>query len=392
MEASQLRLFLEQGFPLLEAIEADIADLDAPTAVDKLRKAGHSAELVSTVLTQAKLRRKAVAKFGPYAERMLFTENGLEMATRLPVGAVHAHRFRSSGIKSLIELGCGIGGDTLAFAAAELNVKAVEQDEVTAAIATWNLASFPNVSVVHQNAEDADISGQEAIWADPSRRTARRRGIVNPEDYSPTLKELYKKAHGKPMGVKVSPALDHESIPEGTEAQWITHNGETVELVLWSGKLAREGVARSAMVITDSGYKEMVSAHPAEDELTGPLRKYIYEPVGSVIRAQLLGMFAREISAHPISKGIAYLTGRNKIETDFASCFEVLTTTRIDAKEITAALAEAGIGKLEIKKRGVDIDPEVFRKQLKLGRSKKQGVLILTRVLGDHCAIIAQRA
>ena len=171
MDASQLRQFLESGFPLLESVEADIEDLDAPTAVDKLRKAGHPAELVSTVLTQAKLRRKAVAKFGPYAERMLFTENGLEMATRLPVGAVHAHRFRASGIERLIELGCGIGGDTLAFAAAGLNVKAVEQDEVTAAIATWNLASFPNVKVVHQNAENTDVTGEEAIWADPSRRS-----------------------------------------------------------------------------------------------------------------------------------------------------------------------------------------------------------------------------
>jgi len=391
VDASQLRQFLESGFPLLESVEADIEDLDAPTAVDKLRKAGHPAELVSTVLTQAKLRRKAVAKFGPYAERMLFTENGLEMATRLPVGAIHAHRFRASGIESLIELGCGIGGDTLAFAAAGLNVKAVEQDEVTAAIATWNLASFPNVNVVHQNAENTDVTGEEAIWADPSRRTERRRGIVNPEDYSPTLTELYKKVGGKPMGVKVSPALDHEAIPAGTEAQWITHNGETIELVLWSGKLARPGITRSALVVSDSGYQEISAEAPAEDELPGPLRKYLYEPVGAVIRSQLVGMLARELSAHPVSSGIAYLTSRNKIDTDFAARFEVLTTTRIDAKEITAALAETGIGKLEIKKRGVDIDPEAFRKQLKLGKSKKKGVLILTRVLGDHLAIIAQR-
>jgi hypothetical protein len=39
-----------------------------------LRKAGHSPELVSAVLTQSRLRTKAEAKFGEFARQMIFTQ------------------------------------------------------------------------------------------------------------------------------------------------------------------------------------------------------------------------------------------------------------------------------------------------------------------------------
>ena len=58
-----------------------------------LRKAGHSPAMVSAVLTQSRLRTKAELKFGEFARSMLFTQAGLEQATRLNVAARHAERF-----------------------------------------------------------------------------------------------------------------------------------------------------------------------------------------------------------------------------------------------------------------------------------------------------------
>ena len=57
---------------------------------ETLRAEGYSPELVSAALTQAKLRTQARAKFGEFAEHMLFTRNGLEQATRWSVAALHA--------------------------------------------------------------------------------------------------------------------------------------------------------------------------------------------------------------------------------------------------------------------------------------------------------------
>jgi predicted RNA methylase len=108
---------------------------------------------VATVLTQAKLRRRAQAKFGEFAQTMFFTEAGLEQASRLKVAAIHAGRFRDAGMKSIADLGCGIGAESLAMASLDLTVSAFELDEVTAAIASYNLASFDKVTV-----EQADVT------------------------------------------------------------------------------------------------------------------------------------------------------------------------------------------------------------------------------------------
>ena len=56
---------------------------DVARVVSRLRKDGHSPDLVSAVVTQARLRTRARAKFGEFADRMLFTRAGLEQATRL---------------------------------------------------------------------------------------------------------------------------------------------------------------------------------------------------------------------------------------------------------------------------------------------------------------------
>ena len=49
----------------------------------RLRTAGYAPELVAAALTQARLRARARDKLGAFADRMLFTPDGLEQATRL---------------------------------------------------------------------------------------------------------------------------------------------------------------------------------------------------------------------------------------------------------------------------------------------------------------------
>ena len=52
--------------------------------------------------------------------------------------------------------------------------------------------------------------------------------------------------------------------------------------------------------------------------------------------------------------------------------------------------ATRGIGTLEIKKRGVDVDPAVLRTELKL-RGDESATLIVTRVGAKRLAILADR-
>src|SRR5680860_491543 len=122
MERTELvELLSPEGLRLLDSLPR-YDTIDVVRAVSELRKAGHAAGLVAAALSQSRLRAKAGSKFGDFASRMLFTEAGLEQATRLRVAALHAGRFAALRTDTdrpprIVDLGCGIGGDAMAMAA-----------------------------------------------------------------------------------------------------------------------------------------------------------------------------------------------------------------------------------------------------------------------------------
>ncbi|MBP2437409.1 class I SAM-dependent methyltransferase [Microbacterium amylolyticum] len=389
-------LLTPDALRLLDELDPVVTVGDVAHTVSRLRAAGHSPALVSAVVGQVRLRDKAEAKFPGFARRMLFTRAGLEQATRMSVSAHHAARFRQAGLRRVADLGSGIGGDSLAFAALGLGVLAVDADEITAALAAYNLSPFRQdgggVEVRSGRAEETDLAGIDGVWLDPARRTTGHSETrrVTADDYSPRLDWAYELAERIPVGMKLSPAHDRDTIPDGWEAQWITVDGSTVELVLWSGTLAREGVTRSALVIRGDTVAELTAARDTEDEPVRPLGAFVHEPEGAVIRSRLVGDVARLLDAGPVADGIAYLTGDTEITSPFARSFRVRETLPADQKKLQKALRERGIGVLEIKKRGVDVDPAAFRKKLKL-QGDKSAVLFLTRIGGARTAILADR-
>jgi hypothetical protein len=386
-------LLTPEGLRLLDELDPVESTADVAHAVSRLRKAGHSPELVSAVVGQARLRVKARAKFGAFADRMLFTRAGLEQATRLAVAARHAGRMRDAGIGTIADLGCGIGGDALGFAGIGIRVHAIDADEVTAAIAAFNLAPFGGAVTVRQElAEETELTGVAAVWLDPARRTSghSETARVRPEDYSPPLDWAFDLAHHRPAGIKLGPGLDRAMIPEDVEAQWVSADGSTVELVLWSGSLARDGVRRAALVMRGDEAWELTSPTDAADEPVRPLGAFVHEPDGAVIRARLIGEVARSLDAGMLAEQIAYLTSDAALTSPFVQSFRVREVLPAEPRALSRALRERGIGRLEIKKRGVDIDPAAFRTALKL-RGDGSATLILTRLGSKRLAVLADR-
>ncbi|RXZ69746.1 class I SAM-dependent methyltransferase [Agromyces albus] len=391
--AELVELLSPEGLRLLDGLPAWDSKADIVKTVALLRREGHPSGLVATVLSQSKLRAKARAKFGEFASRMLFTEAGLEQATRLRVAALHAGRFSRAGITHVADLGCGIGGDALAMAAIDLEVTAAEADEVTAAIAAYNLTPFSRVQVLHARAEDVPLGGIGGAWLDPARRTTTggtTRRISDAADYSPSLDFAFGLAERMPVGVKLGPGTDRDVIPADAEAQWVSIDGEVVELGVWLGQLARPGIRRAALVIRGDAAHELTAAADSEDAPTGPIGDYLYEPDGSVIRARLIGDLARANGAWMASAGIAYLTADAPFESPFAQGFRVLERLPADERQLRQALQARRVGTLEIKKRGTDVDPAALRTRLKL-RGDESATIVLTRELGRHVALLVER-
>jgi SAM-dependent methyltransferase len=392
--AELVELLSPEGLRLLDSLPPYEAGADVVRTVSALRKAGHSPVLVNAVLYQSRLRAKAVGKFGDFASRMLFTEAGLEQATRLRVAALHAGRFVEAGLSRVADVGCGIGGDAMAMAAMELTVTAIDVDEVTATVASFNLAPFPGSSVVCADAASVDPAEFDALWFDPARRTAGHGNtsrLSRAEDYSPDLNDVFALAERMPVGVKLGPGHDRDQIPETAEAQWVSVEGKLVEMGLWFGALARPGIRRSALLLGREGViAELTAPADTEDVGVGELGEYLYEPDGAIIRARLIGDLARSMDALMLSEGLAYLTAPTLTDTPFATAFRVLEVLPTDEKKLRLALAERKIGTLEIKKRGVDIDPATLRTRLKL-KGAASGTLVLTRAAGHKVALLVER-
>ena len=122
----------------------------------------------------------------------------------------------------------------------------------------------------------------------------------------------------------------------------------------------------------------------------GALGQYLYEPDGAIIRARLIGDLARRLYATMISDGIAYLSSDTPADTPFATRFRIVEVLPWDERALKKTLAQRGVGTLEIKKRGVDVDPAKLRKRLAL-KGKDSATVVITRVAGRHCVLVVER-
>lgn len=390
-----LTLLTPEAMRLLDELPPLTEGHDLVTLVSRLRTDGHSSALVAAVLAQANFRRKAATKFGPFADRMLFTDAGLQQATRLQVAAHHAARFRDAEVTAIADLGCGIGADSMAFATLGFEVRALDADEVTAAIATHNLVIFPNASVHHGTAESFTLRDDEAAWLDPARRNTERsrdRRSHDPADWSPSLDVAFGLGEVRPIGVKLGPGIPHEALPDDGEAQWVSVGGDVVEATVWRGGTEREGVRRSALLLPrgEGAAHELTASGPAPDAEVGTLGAYLHEPDGAVIRAELIGLVAAQLDGRMISPSIAWITSDSEVSSPFVQSFRVIAELPLDAPKLKRELRARNIGRVEIKKRGVDVDPAAFRQRLQ-PKGDGEATLILTRLGERRRAILAER-
>jgi hypothetical protein len=370
-----------------EALAAAMSEEDPESlaAASRLR-AGYGPELAAAALTQATLRRQAKAKFGDTAAQMFFTRAGLEQATRPEVADHHASRFIQAGVHRVIDLGCGIGSDSLAFARAGLEVVSVDVDPVTAAVAQANLAALAEVICA-----DADKVAEQLItpgvgvFCDPARRNDRGR-LWRVEEFEPRWSTVLWLLDGtRTAGVKLGPALPHALIPESVEAEWITDHGETVEVGLWSGPGSIPG--QHSVLIMPNARLVVATAPPLS---VRDLGGYVYEPAGAVIRAGAIAELGAQLGAGLLDPRVAYLTNDRPCSTPFAAAFEVRQRLPFHLKALRAWMRQAQVGVLEIKKRGIDVDPAELRRRLRLA-GPKSATIVISRTPNGALAAVVER-
>jgi SAM-dependent methyltransferase len=364
-----------------------VVDRGPVAAAVALRSAGLDPALAAAALTQAALRRRAAGKFGVAAGSMFFTRTGLEQATRAEVAMRRAKRLAGAGAQRVADLGCGIGADALAFARAGLSVVAVEADPQTAAVARANAAGLP-VTVTVGDATDLDLSGVDAAFCDPARRTAGGRRVFSTAGMSPPWEFVAGLPARVPRTVlKLAPGLDHTLIPPGAEAEWVSVGGDLVEATVWAPALAE--VPRRATLLPAGGGEAVLTGPGTVAAPVGPIRRYLFDPDGAVTRAGLVAEFASTVDGVVADPTIAFVYADTAAATPFARCLEVVDRLPVAVKRLRAALQARGVGRLEIRKRGSPLDVEKLRRDLRL-TGDGSGILVLTRVAGAPAALLCR--
>lgn len=434
-----------EGWSLLAALP-EYDESQAVTLGTSLREAGYSPDLVAAALTQSRLRAKAREKFGEFASGMVFTPDGLEQATRLELAARHAARYRDAGTEHVYDLGCGIGADAMTFAGLGLAVTAVDADPATAALAALNLRHFPDATARTARAEEVPLPGaterlrrsgdtsltdastpdahaegkpptdtgsryargedghlpdtrRTGVWFDPARRdvsatdaAGRARRLHGLDAISPPWSFVQETAARVPAtGAKLAPNFPRAQVPDGAEAQWTSWHGEVLECAVWWGPLAQRP-GRSAAVLTPEGgsvvhQDDAPDSHPLGAGLPVP-GEFLYEPDRAVIAAGLVGALAAAVDGAELAAGVGYVVSDEVHLIPWATRYVITHAMKPNVKQVRAWLRGQGAGRLTLKRRGGRIDPDRFRRDLKLNNKGNEVTAVLT-VAGTTPAFLA---
>nr|WP_239155349.1 methyltransferase domain-containing protein [Streptomyces sp. SID14446] len=386
-DVSFASLLTSEGRALLDEVHGTEPAQELAVAT-RLRRE-HPAELVSAALGQARLRQRAVAKFGSEdAGRMFFTPNGVEQSTRTSVAVHRAERLRALGVRSVADLCCGIGGDAIALARAGIRVLAVDRDPLTVAAARANadaLGLADLIEVRETDVTEVDTAGYDAVFVDPGRRGGRGR-IFDPESYSPPLSWAVGAAVKAPVAaLKVAPGIPHEAVPAEAEAEWISDGGDVKEAVLWFG--TEPGLVRATLLPGPRALRGRGLPDPA----VRAVGRYLYEPDGAVIRAHLVAEVAEDLDGGLVDETIAYVTADELRPTPYASAYEITDRLPFNVKKLKALLREREVGVLTVKKRGSAVEPEELRRKVK-PQGPRSATVFLTRVAGAPTMLVGAPA
>ena len=358
------------GAQILE--EAKALEGSFLTRLTVLRKK-YPAPIASAALELLELRKRAQKKF-TRASEMFFTREALEQASSEIISTYRAERFAKDS--RILDLACGIGGDTIGLARRCI-VTAVDLDPVRLAMAGRNLEVYGLADRVEFVCADVTQIAlhADAAFLDPSRRSDGRR-IIKLAQLSPPLEFIRRLAESIPnSAVKLSPATDYQELEAlDGEIEFISQSGECKEALVWLGGF--KTASRRATILPGRHSLEYQPVPEIPVSLPG---KYLYEPDPCLIRAHLVENLAHQIGAWKIDPQIAYLSSDEPIKTPFADAYQVLDVFPFNLRAIQKRLRELDAGKVVVKKRGVPFEPIEIERRLKV-QGRRELILILTRI------------
>ncbi len=375
------------GAVLLERLGAeDLSDTNTLRLITQLRK-DYTADQARAALELARLRRKAADKFGDDARRMFFTRAALEQASDPQVREYRARRLAAFSA-SVVDAGCGIGTDSLAFAAAGLAVVGLEIDPVRVELARLNAAALGRPARFEVADARASLPEADAIFFDPARRDEQGSRIFDVERYVPPLSTI-RGWQNRLIVVKLSPGVELAQVGGYSgQVEFVSVDGDLKEAVLWLGA---GFTGLRATLLTGGAAFHWDNTHPqreGERAVTAASpRAWLVEPDPALIRARLVRDAAAHFGGAQLDETIAYFTTDVPPDSPWVRAWRVLDWLPFNLKKLRAYLNAREVGSVTVKKRGTAVTPEALIAQLKL-KGRESRTLVLTRCRGEQIVMV----
>lgn len=216
-------------------------------------------------------------------------KESLRFATPEPIARYRAQRLRC---KTLADISCGIGGQTVFFAQQCEFVYAVEIDPKKIKYAKQNckMHGLDNVKFICGDALDPKVIEQipavDVVFSDPFRPAEEaERHVSSLEPGIPNVLSAYGEKT-KNFAFEAPPQMPPERIPFNCKKEYISLNGQLNRLTLYFGWLKqydRMAVALPACegLVSKSGPLPQI-------RITEKMKLCAYEPESSVVAAELL--------------------------------------------------------------------------------------------------------
>lgn len=398
----------EPGWTLL--VDAGLA-FDAARG-DSLRAAQHlvkrrpeapPAERAAALELVAEGARLAT-KLGLAGERLLAVRGAVEQATSGRVATWHAQQVAAGA--RVLEIGCGVGADSIAIAHRAKNLIAADLDPVRAAVAHTNLAAFglSNARVVPGDGLAllaGDAATADTVFLDPDRRVGGTRSL-DPESWSPPLSACIELARasagsGRRVLVKAAPSLDADAVAGVFRVSYVSHGGECVEAFLdapiGDGPRMHEGSAVRAVRLPDDAASEELSGDRG-DAPEGDVGDALHVPDPAAVRARLLSELCRRHGLALVDARIALLTGPADVVSPWFRTYRVLGACALG--DVPAELRRHRASSLRVHTRGIAAAAGELERSWAGGLDRRGGGPVLdvfaTRLRDRIAAVLATPA
>ncbi|RMG35065.1 MAG: methyltransferase domain-containing protein, partial [Planctomycetota bacterium] len=352
-------------------------------------------ELVRAAVELIQARQRARGKFSR-AERMWFDRRGVEQATDELVARRKTERFAAH--PEVVDLCCGVGGDTIALAQRTV-VVAVDESPLACWFTRRNAEAYEvdrRVTVACadvRSLRDADLP----IHIDPDGRpprgspaggsaATRHRRL---QELRPPLDDLRRLMDRYPGGaIKLSPASNFHGAFSGVEIELTSLWGECKEATVWFGSLRSEAPYRATVLPAG----ETLAGDPmAACAPVGPPQRYLYDPDAAVVRAGLVDVLAERLRFNRLDRDDDYLTADHFVGSPMVTALRVLEVLPNNDRAIRQTLRVHRFRHVEIRHRRVRVaQPQRLTRGV-TGGDRPPGVLVLARVAGRVSAIVAER-